>query len=64
MLTNPDFVAYARAFGVGAWRVENADELRDALREALAGNGPAMIEVVSDIAKDYPPFEFHQPKRA
>ncbi|MFI5030018.1 MAG: thiamine pyrophosphate-dependent enzyme [Reyranellales bacterium] len=63
VLTNPDFVAYARAFGAAAWRVENADGLRDALREAIAGNGPAVIEVVSDITKDYPPFEFHQPKR-
>jgi acetolactate synthase-1/2/3 large subunit len=63
VLANPDFPAYARAFGVVAWRVENADELRGALREALASNAPALIEVVSDIAKDYPPYEFHQPKR-
>jgi len=63
VLVNPDFPAYARAFGVAAWRVENADELRGALREALAANVPALIEVVSDIAKDYPPYEFHQPKR-
>ncbi|HEX2891045.1 thiamine pyrophosphate-dependent enzyme [Vineibacter terrae] len=62
-LTNPDFLAYARAFGVAAWRVETADALRGALREALAGDGPALIEVVSDITKDYPPYEFHQPRR-
>jgi acetolactate synthase I/II/III large subunit len=64
VLTNPDFVAYARSFGVAAWRVEDAGGLRDALRDALAGNTPALIEVVSDIEKDYPPFEFHQPKRS
>jgi acetolactate synthase-1/2/3 large subunit len=64
VLTNPDFVAYAKSFGVAAWRVENADGLRGALREALATNGPALIEVMSDIDKDYPPFEFHQPKRS
>ena len=64
VLTNPDFVAYAKAFGVAAWRVEDADGLRDALREAIAANAPALIEVVSDITKDYPPFEFHQPKRS
>jgi len=64
VLTNPDFVAYGRAFGVGTWRVEDAAGLRGALAEALASNAPALIEVVSDIAKDYPPFEFHQPKRA
>jgi acetolactate synthase-1/2/3 large subunit len=63
VLTNPDFVAYARSFGVGAWRVEDAAGLTRALGEALASNAPAVIEVVSDITKDYPPFEFHQPKR-
>ena len=63
VLTNPDFVAYGRAFGVGAWRVEDAAGLQRALGEALASGAPALIEVVSDIAKDYPPFEFHQPKR-
>jgi acetolactate synthase I/II/III large subunit len=46
LLTNPDFQAYARAFGVPSWRVETADGLRGALREAL-------IEVMSDIGKDY-----------
>ena len=63
VLTNPDFQAYAKSFGVGAWKVETADQLKGALREAIASNAPAMIEVVSDITKDYPPFEFHQPKR-
>ncbi|MCC6719989.1 MAG: hypothetical protein IT555_19095 [Acetobacteraceae bacterium] len=63
VLTNPDFVAYARAFGAGAWRVEDAAGLKRALAEALASNAPALIEVVSDITKDYPPSEFHQPKR-
>jgi acetolactate synthase-1/2/3 large subunit len=63
LLTNPDFQAYARSFGVAAWRVESADGLRGALKEALASGAPAVIEVMSDIAKDYPPFEFHQPRR-
>ncbi|WP_395712279.1 thiamine pyrophosphate-dependent enzyme [Reyranella sp.] len=63
VLTNPDFQAYAKSFGVAAWQVETADGLRGALREAIASNAPAVIEVVSDIAKDYPPYEFHQPKR-
>jgi len=31
VLTNPDFVAYARSFGVGAWRVEDAAGLKRAL---------------------------------
>ena len=62
VLTNPDFQAYARAFGVGAWRVETADAFRGALKEALASDAPALIEVMSDIAKDYPPYRFHQPR--
>ena len=62
VLTNPDFQAYARAFGVGAWRVETADAFRGALKEALASDAPAMIEVVSDITKDYPPYRFHNPR--
>lgn len=63
VLTNPDFQAYAKAFGVPSWKVETADELRGALREAIASNAPAVVEVVSDITKDYPPYEFHQPRR-
>ncbi|MCX7363453.1 MAG: thiamine pyrophosphate-dependent enzyme, partial [Alphaproteobacteria bacterium] len=62
VLTNPDFQAYARAFGIAAWRVETADGLRGALREALASDAPALIEVMSDIDKDYPPYAFHQPR--
>ena len=62
MLTNPDFQAYAKSFGVGAWRVETADAFRGALKEALASDAPAVVEVTSDIAKDYPPFKFHQPR--
>lgn len=62
VLHNPDFQAYARSFGVPAWRVETADAFRGALREALAADRPAVVEVVSDINKDYPPYKFHQPR--
>ena len=62
VLTNPDFQAYARAFGVAAWQVETAEGLRGALKEALASDAPAVIEVVSDITKDYPPYRFHNPR--
>ena len=62
VLTNPDFQAYARAFGVAAWQVESAEGLRGALKEALASDAPAVIEVVSDITKDYPPYRFHNPR--
>jgi acetolactate synthase-1/2/3 large subunit len=63
VLTNPDFQTYAKSFGVPSWKVETADELRGALREAIDSNAPAVVEVVSDITKDYPPYEFHQPRR-
>ena len=62
VLTNPDFQAYAKSFGVPSWRVETADGLRGALKEAMASDTPTLIEVMSDIAKDYPPYKFHQPR--
>ena len=62
VLHNPDFQDYARAFGVPAWRVETPDAFQGALKEALACDSPAVVEVVSDIAKDYPPYRFHNPR--
>lgn len=53
-LANPDFVAYARAFGLGAWRVTRTAEFADALRAARAANGPALIELVTS-AEDISP---------
>ncbi len=61
-LVNPDFQTYAKAFGVPSWRVQDAEGLAVALREALAANSPALIEVMSDITKDFPPGVFHQPR--
>jgi acetolactate synthase-1/2/3 large subunit len=44
-LVNPDFVALARAFGIAAERVREPAQLEAALRSALAGRCPALIEV-------------------
>lgn len=44
-LTNPDFVALARSFGIDAERVDSAPRLEGALRSALATRKPALIEV-------------------
>ena len=44
-LVNPDFVALARSFGVAAERVRTPADLEAALRSALAGHAPALIEV-------------------
>ncbi len=62
VLTNPDFQGYAKAFGVPSWQVKDAAGLKGALKEALAANAPAIVEVVSDIKADYPPYEFHAPR--
>jgi acetolactate synthase-1/2/3 large subunit len=44
-LVNPDYCKLAEAFGMAGRRVETPDQLRVALREALAANEPALIEV-------------------
>lgn len=62
-LRNPDFQMYARSFGVPSWRANDADGLRGALKEALAANSPALIEVMTDITQEYAPWEFIAPGR-
>lgn len=51
-LTNPDFVAYAEAFGAKAARVETTAEFTPALQSALehigANKGPMLIEIMSN----------------
>jgi acetolactate synthase-1/2/3 large subunit len=44
-LRNPDFVAYARSFGALGLLVEKTGDFPAALAEALAHDGPALIEV-------------------
>lgn len=44
-LTNPDFVKLADAFGVAGTRVSTPAALAGALKDALAGNQPVLIEV-------------------
>jgi acetolactate synthase-1/2/3 large subunit len=43
-LRNPDFVQLAEVFGIGAMRAATPDALEGALREALATNGPVLID--------------------
>jgi acetolactate synthase-1/2/3 large subunit len=62
-LRNPDFLAYARSFGVHAWRVTNAGGLRDAMADALKANTPTLIEVMTDIKQETPPWPFIAPTR-
>jgi thiamine pyrophosphate-dependent acetolactate synthase large subunit-like protein/nitrite reductase/ring-hydroxylating ferredoxin subunit len=47
-LVNPDFAEYAKLCGAMGVRVTTVDELDDAISKALAHDGPALVEVVSD----------------
>ncbi len=42
-----DHAAVASAFGVKSWRVENPDDLEKVLKEALAHDGPTLVDVIS-----------------
>ena len=45
---NPDFGAVARAIGIHGERVEKMEEIEPAIGRALAHNGPALIDFVTD----------------
>jgi hypothetical protein len=47
-LHNPDFSAFARNCGAFGVRVADRGELDAALAEAVAHDGPAMVEVMTD----------------
>jgi len=47
-LTNPDFVALARAFGLSAERVERTQEFWSIFERAQQTAGPMLIELVTD----------------
>ena len=49
-LHNPNFADLATLCGLKGIRVTDSSQLDDALREALAHDGPALVEVVSDAA--------------
>lgn len=46
-LQNPNFAAIAEACGVKGFRVEKASDLDNALQQALAHDGPALVDVVT-----------------
>jgi len=47
-LTNPSFAAFARLCGGHGTRVTEAGQLYDAIAEALAHDGPSLVEVITD----------------
>ena len=50
--TNPDLVAYAESFGARGHRVEAADDLLPALREALAEDAVSVIACPVDYTEN------------
>jgi len=48
-LHNPGFAAYAELCGALGVRVERHDQLDEALARALAHDGPALVEVMTDV---------------
>lgn len=53
-LTNPDFMAFANAFGVNASRVNSPEGLAEALEKSLSRDAMHLIELQTTI--DAPPF--------
>ncbi len=49
---NPDLVAYARSFGIPAFRPESADDLYPTLMRALDVDGPSLVDVPIDYAEN------------
>jgi acetolactate synthase-1/2/3 large subunit len=47
-----DNAAIAAAYGVKSWRVENPDDLERVLREAIAHDGPTLIDVVTQALEE------------
>ena len=54
-LRNPDFRKLADAFGVRSWHTDSPEGLRPALDEAVAHDGPSLVEVrVSEMPDPWP----------
>ena len=49
-LSNPNFADYANSCGALGIRVENKEDLEAGMQKVFAHDGPAMLEVISDVA--------------
>ena len=47
-LHNPSFAAFARLCGGHGAKVTETSQIKAAIKEALAFNGPALVEIMSD----------------
>ena len=63
-LVNPDFAAYARAFGAYGATVTETAQFADALESALAAGTPALIELRTDPEAINPAHDAEQGPRA
>jgi acetolactate synthase-1/2/3 large subunit len=63
-LVNPDFVAFARSFGVEAHRVASPDTLRPVLAQAIAAGRPVLIEVGMARGSETDPWPILHPNFA
>ena len=52
-LVNPDLVAFARSFGAHADTVADITDLPDAVRRAVATQGPAVIEITDPLGRPW-----------
>ncbi len=50
--TNPDFVAFAKSFGIQGYRIETARDIVASLESALGSAGPALIDVPVDYGEN------------
>jgi thiamine pyrophosphate-dependent acetolactate synthase large subunit-like protein len=59
---NPDFTAFARACGAHGFKAQHPGELRSAIAEALAVDGPAIVDcvVVADEMPNMPHIDLDQ----
>ncbi|MBB2673731.1 UNVERIFIED_ORG: acetolactate synthase-1/2/3 large subunit [Rhizobium esperanzae] len=60
-LTNPDFVALGKSFGVRSYRVTSPSELRIVIEKALSLDEPVLIEVPVDKGSEASPWPFIHP---
>jgi pyruvate oxidase len=47
-LHNPSFAAFAKLCGGGGFRVTKQEQIESALQDALAHDGPALVEIITD----------------
>lgn len=55
---NPPFKELAETFGIDGYRVDQPDDLKAALKQAIAKDEPALIEVMIDPATEKSPWKY------